>query len=100
MLPADLLALAEQLRYTDGVLRIVPLPSGHWAIYGHAASVHVVERLDEQQLRELSSQAVAYGKQQKARWIEAKERATFAANSKSSSKLANELTISAEDLGL
>lgn len=100
VLPADLLAIAEQFRYSDGVLRIVPLPSGHWAIYGHAASVRVIEKLDEEQLRTLSNQSAAYGKQQKARWLEAKQNAYVANSGKTNSKLTNELTQSAEDLGL
>lgn len=67
---------AERLRFSDGALRLVPLTSGSWAIFGYANSLDIIPALDaegEEVLREISRRAVEYGKRQKARYISTAE---------------------------
>lgn len=92
----DLLVEADKRRYSDGVLRLLPLGDGQWAIYGHAAGVIVMaEPFDMPLLRAMSTQAEEYGKAQRARWIAAKQQPAAR-----KSDLSNSITASAEELGL
>lgn len=93
---SDLLAEADKRRYNDGVLRLLPLGDGQWAVYSHSMSVTVMaEPLDMPLLQAMSAQAEEYGRAQRARWLEAKQQPAVR-----KSDLSNSISASAEDLGL
>ena len=67
-------------RYSDAVIKVLPLSSGAWAIYGAGAGPPVILAfLDEEKLLDISASAAAYGKKQKSRFTEPNDR-QFAAH--------------------
>lgn len=65
-----ILAEAKRLHFSDGTIKILPLSSGHWAIYGlgHEPIV-ILDSLDAKRIREISLHCAEYGRTQKARFI-------------------------------
>jgi hypothetical protein len=61
---------AERLRFSDAVIKILPLADGNFALYGAANEIVIVTSPADLGLiaREVSDAATAYGRQQKARF--------------------------------
>ena len=68
------LAEAERLRYSDGIIKLIRLSSGNWAIYGHEKAPTILDELhfNPIALEEISVASTTYGRIQKARYAEAR----------------------------
>ena len=63
---------AERLRYSDGVIKVLLLSSGAWAIYGHEKTPIILDELHPDSLAQISVAASHYGRIRKARYAEAR----------------------------
>lgn len=70
----QLLAEAESLRFSDGIIKIIPLSNGRWALFGLSHEPpRILNSLDLEAIQQLSKTCLEYGRKQKARHISTAE---------------------------